>query len=103
MIDLRSLFGRLRSKDTERNDPDRVALKAIERVSGVNRKTILRWRYTSPTLDNLVSVVEAMGGRVVVEVPVMAKSWCKACQGETVSLSNGSSHWCGRCGEKKDA
>jgi hypothetical protein len=75
---------------------------ALERVSGVSRKTVSRWRTNEPRLSNFVAVVESMGGRVIVELPEPNKSSCKTCGRETATLVRNDHKFCGRCASRKE-
>lgn len=75
---------------------------ALERVSGVSRKTVSRWKTMEPRLSNFVAVVESLGGRVIVELPEPAKTNCRGCGRETANLVRMNQHFCGRCGTRKE-
>lgn len=102
MNELDGLFAALRRAGTKRSDPTLTSLGALEKVSGVSRKTVLRWRTVSPTLSHLVSVVESLGGIVKVELPPAVLSQCGECGDETATLRSGKTTYCGRCGQKKE-
>ena len=89
-------------EDKDCSDEFWVTGPALERVSGVSRKTVSRWRQMEPRLGNFVAVVESLGGRVIVELPDPVKTKCRSCDRETATIIGNNHKFCGRCASRKD-
>lgn len=78
-----------------------VRYAVLERLSGVSRFTFCRWDRRTPQLEQLVAVVETMGGKVTIEFPEKAARWCHECGEKTQTLHRGKREYCGGCGAER--